>query len=138
MLESDYKPCKEQNISNAKKYFEDHLILAEQGDPFAQCQVGYFYQNGLGVEKDLEKQSGGHAGELTTATGTVRIIWPGSTRMESVGSLIWNRQPFGTGKPPCRAMILQSTNVKSWAFLWRMCPAIKKDCGRSSSVGCFR
>lgn len=55
MLESDYKPCKEQNISNAKKYFGDHLILAEQGDPFAQCQVGYFYQNGLGVEKDLEK-----------------------------------------------------------------------------------
>lgn len=55
MSESDCTPCKERNISNAQKSFEGYLILAEQGDPSAQCQVGDFYHNGLVVEQDLEK-----------------------------------------------------------------------------------
>ena len=29
--------------------------MAEQGYPLAECQIGYFYYEGLGVEKDLEK-----------------------------------------------------------------------------------
>ena len=37
------------------KCFEGHLALAEQGYPLAECQIGYFYYDGLGVEKDLEK-----------------------------------------------------------------------------------
>ena len=66
MAENYYKPCRELDICNEliekyfntqqyEKCFEGHLILAEQGYPLAECQVGYFYYDGLGVEKDLEK-----------------------------------------------------------------------------------
>lgn len=61
-----YKPCPELDICNDlieryfntrqyEKCFEGHLALAEKGYPLAECQVGYFYFDGLGVEKDLEK-----------------------------------------------------------------------------------
>ena len=66
MSENYYKPCRELDICNGliekyfntqqyEKCFEGHLALAEQGYPLAECQVGYFYYDGLGVEKDLEK-----------------------------------------------------------------------------------
>lgn len=66
MADAYYKPCKEFDICNeliekyweSKQYdkcFEGHLVLAEQGYPLAECQIGYFYYEGLGVEKDLEK-----------------------------------------------------------------------------------
>ena len=66
MADAYYKPCKEFDICNeliekyweTKQYdkcFEGHLVLAEQGYPLAECQIGYFYYEGLGVEKDLEK-----------------------------------------------------------------------------------
>ncbi len=66
MSEPYYKPCRELDICNelieiyfnSKQYekcFEGHLALAEQGYPLAECQIGYFYYDGLGVEKDLEK-----------------------------------------------------------------------------------
>ena len=66
MSESYYKPCRELEICNEliekyfntqqyEKCFEGHLALAEQGYPLAECQVGYFYYDGLGVEKDPAK-----------------------------------------------------------------------------------
>ncbi len=66
MSEPYYKPCRELDICNGliEKYFntqqyeacfQGHLELAQQGYPLAECQVGYFYYDGLGVEKDLEK-----------------------------------------------------------------------------------
>ena len=66
MAENYYKPCKEFDECNRlidnyfsngryQECFEGHLRLAEQGYPLAECQVGYFYYEGLGVEKDLEK-----------------------------------------------------------------------------------
>ena len=66
MSESYYKPCRELDICNEliekyfntqqyEKCFEGHLVLAEQGYPLAECQVGYFYYDGLGAEKDLAK-----------------------------------------------------------------------------------
>jgi TPR repeat protein len=66
MSEQYYKPCAElekcneliEKYFNTQQYdkcFEGHLALAEQGYPLAECQVGYFYYDGLGVEKDLEK-----------------------------------------------------------------------------------
>ena len=66
MSEPYYKPCRELDICNEliekyfntqqyEKCFEGHLALAEQGYPLAECQIGYFYYDGLGVEKDLEK-----------------------------------------------------------------------------------
>ena len=66
MASNYYKPCKELDICNeliekyweSKQYdkcFEGHLPLAEHGYPLAECQIGYFYFDGLGVEKDLTK-----------------------------------------------------------------------------------
>ena len=66
MSESYYKPCRELDICNEliekhfntqqyEKCFEGHLVLAEQGYPLAECQIGYFYYDGLGVEKELAK-----------------------------------------------------------------------------------
>lgn len=66
MSDSYYAPCRELDICNAlietyfqtqqyEKCFEGHLALAEQGYPLAECQVGYFYYEGLGVAKDLSK-----------------------------------------------------------------------------------
>ena len=66
MSENYYKPCRELDICNEliekyfntqqyEKCFEGHLVLAEQGYPLAECQIGYFYYDGIGVEKDLAK-----------------------------------------------------------------------------------
>ena len=66
MSESYYKPCRELEICDEliekylnkqqyEKCFEGHLALAEQEYPLAECQVGYFYYEGLGVEQDLDK-----------------------------------------------------------------------------------
>ena len=66
MAEEYYKPCKERDICNAliekyfntqqyEKCFAGHMELAQQGYPLAECQVGYFYYEGLGVGKDLKK-----------------------------------------------------------------------------------
>ncbi len=61
-----YKPCRELTVCNEliEKYFntqqydkcfEGHMALAKEGYPLAECQIGYFYFDGLGVEKNLEK-----------------------------------------------------------------------------------
>ena len=61
-----YKPCAELDMCNEliekyfetkqyEKCFEGHLQLARGGYPLAECQVGYFYLDGLGVEKDAAK-----------------------------------------------------------------------------------
>lgn len=66
MADVYYKPCAELDKCNEliekyfetkqyEKCFEGHLELADKGYPLAECQVGYFYLDGLGVEKDLSK-----------------------------------------------------------------------------------
>ena len=57
MASSYYKPCPELARCDElnDKCFAGHLELAEKGYPLAECQVGYFYYRGLGVEKDLAK-----------------------------------------------------------------------------------
>lgn len=66
MASAYYKPCPEFDRCNAliEKYWESkqydkcfsgHMELAEKGYPLAECQIGYFYLEGLGVQKDLEK-----------------------------------------------------------------------------------
>ena len=63
---SYYEPSKEFDIcqdliykywnpEGYEKCFAGHLELAEQGYPLAECQVGFFYYGGYGVEQDLEK-----------------------------------------------------------------------------------
>jgi len=66
MSDGYYRPCRELDLCNEliekyfntqqyEKCFEGHLTLAKQGYPLAECQIGYFYCDGLGVEKDLKK-----------------------------------------------------------------------------------
>lgn len=61
-----YKPCKELDICNKlieefymkekyKECFDGHHELAKEGYPLAECQVGFFYWAGLGVDKDPNK-----------------------------------------------------------------------------------
>lgn len=60
-----YTPCPEFDRCNEliEKYlntapdkcFEGHLELAEKGYPLAECQAGYFYFEGIGVEKNIDK-----------------------------------------------------------------------------------
>ena len=61
-----YRPCREFDecgrliegyfkTGQYEKCFQGHLALAEAGYPLAECQVGYFYLEGLGVEKDFAK-----------------------------------------------------------------------------------
>lgn len=38
-----------------EKCFQGCLPLAEQGYPLAECQIGYFYLDGLGVEKNPQR-----------------------------------------------------------------------------------
>ncbi len=63
---SYYQPCKELdecnrlidkyfNTQQYEKCFEGHLPLAQSGYPLAECQIGYFYLEGLGVQKDDKK-----------------------------------------------------------------------------------
>lgn len=66
MASEYYRPCPELDAVNslfdryweAKEYgacFAGLLPLAQQGYPLAECQVGYFYSEGLGVPKDMEQ-----------------------------------------------------------------------------------
>lgn len=66
MASSYYKPCAELDICEEliekyfkpkqyEKCFDGHLKLAEKGYPLAECQIGFFYLEGLGVEKNLSK-----------------------------------------------------------------------------------
>ena len=61
-----YAPCRELEICDSLfsqyweageygRIFSGLLPLAEQGYPLAECQVGYFYAQGLGVKRDLDK-----------------------------------------------------------------------------------
>lgn len=61
-----YKPCEELTRCHAlddfwnnkefEKWTKGYLEIAEEtAYPLAECQVGYAYLEGIGVEKDLEK-----------------------------------------------------------------------------------
>lgn len=66
MSDGYYKPCAELTLCNEliekyfntqqyEKCFRGHLPLAERGYALAECQIGYFYLDGLGTEKDPAK-----------------------------------------------------------------------------------
>lgn len=66
MPDSYYKPCAELtkcleidkywNNKQFDKWFQGYLQIAEEKSyPLAECQVGYAYLEGIGVEKDLDK-----------------------------------------------------------------------------------
>lgn len=64
MSDGYYKPCPEFTqcgrlideyylTGRYAECFAGHLPLAEGGYALAECQIGYFYHEGLGVERDL-------------------------------------------------------------------------------------
>lgn len=66
MASNYYKPCAELDECDRliEEYFlkgqyaecfKGHLRLAKKEYPLAECQTGYFYHEGLGVEKDMKK-----------------------------------------------------------------------------------
>lgn len=94
MASAYYKPCKELDICNElmKKYweskqydkcFEGHLVLAEQGYPLAECQIGYFYYEGLGVEKTWKKHYIGLAVPQSMVIEMGNTIWHGFMKKQS-------------------------------------------------------
>ncbi|MDE6656839.1 MAG: sel1 repeat family protein [Anaeroplasmataceae bacterium] len=63
---SYYKPCEELNRcleldnkyweKDMEKWFEGYLAIAKDSNyALAECQVGFAYFEGIGIEKDLEK-----------------------------------------------------------------------------------
>ena len=102
-----YKPCKEFDICNeliekyweTKQYdkcFEGHLVLAEQGYPLAECQIGYFYYvpQSMVIEMD-------------------NTIWQSFMKMQSEWKEISNRLSIGIDLLHCKTMIWQSRNAKN-------------------------
>ena len=66
MASSYYQPCEELNrceqldylweTEQYEKWFQGYLAIAEDTHyALAECQVGFAYMEGIGVEKDLEK-----------------------------------------------------------------------------------
>lgn len=116
-----YKPCKEFDICNeliekyweTKQYdkcFEGHLVLAEQGYPLAECQIGYFYYEGLGVEKDFYI---GLAVPQSMVIEMDNTIWQSFMKMQSEWNEISNRLSIGIDLLHCKTMIWQSRNAKN-------------------------
>ena len=124
MADAYYKPCKEFDICNeliekyweSKQYdkcFEGHLVLAEQGYPLAECQIGYFYYEGLGVEKDLEKALywTRRAAEHGDRDGQYNLA---EFYEDAIGwNEISNRLSIGIDLLHCKTMIWQSRNAKN-------------------------
>lgn len=64
--EQYYAPCRELDLCNQliqtyflkekyKECFDGHLPFAKAGYPLAECQIGYFYLEGLGTQRDLKQ-----------------------------------------------------------------------------------
>lgn len=117
-----YKPCKEFEQCNRlieeyfktgqyEKCFAGHLALAEAGYPLAECQGGYFYYEGLDVEKDRTRRLPGRSAPPSTAAGTPSATWPNSTRKASGRRPAWIGQSTGTSRRRPRATPWRWTNA---------------------------
>lgn len=124
MAETYYKPCSEfdrcneliekyWNTKQFEKCFEGHMELAEKGYPLAECQVGYFFYDGIGVEKDADKafywtQRAAEHGDRDGQSISHISMKKGLGRL-----LIWKRQSTGIRKLRSRTMILPSKNART-------------------------
>lgn len=86
MASEYYKPCKELEQCEAldqywekkqfDKFFEEYLKIAEETSyPLAQCQVGFCYLEGIGVERNFEKHSIGVYWQQNREIGMHSTIW---------------------------------------------------------------
>lgn len=115
-----YRPCKELDQCNRlmelyfqkgqyEACFQGHLALAEQGYPLAECQVGYFYCEGLGVERDLQKallwtQRAAEHGDRDAQYNLADCFyWPGCVvGMDVAEAGAWYRRAAEQGHPEAR------------------------------------
>lgn len=127
MADSYYKPCKELELCNEliekywktgqyEKCFEGHLALAEKGYPLAECQVGFFFLEGYGVERNPEKGFFGRSVRRNTATGMRSTIWRPCMRREPGWSRTWRRRYTGTDGRRFKSMPLQWKNAGNWKY----------------------
>lgn len=124
MAETYYKPCSEfdrcneliekyWNTKQFEKCFEGHMELAEKGYPLAECQVGYFFYDGIGVEKDADKAFIGRSVPQSMVIVTANSISHISMKKGLGRLLIWKRQSTGIRKLRSRTMILPSKNART-------------------------
>ena len=117
-----YAPCRELEICDSLfsqyweageygRIFSGLLPLAEQGYPLAECQGGYFYYEGLDVEKDRTRRLPGRSAPPSTAAGTPSATWPNSTRKASGRRPAWIGQSTGTSRRRPRATPWRWTNA---------------------------
>ena len=127
MSEQYYKPCRELescnlliekyfNTQQYEKCFDGHLALARQGYPLAECQVGYFYYEGLGVQKDIGKAIfwTRRAADHGDRDGQYNLAWIYECAL--AWNVIWSRRFSGIKKRLCRDMILLLKNAGNWAL----------------------
>lgn len=127
MAETYYKPCSEfdrcneliekyWNTKQFEKCFEGHMELAEKGYPLAECQVGYFFYDGIGVEKDADKAFywTQRAAEHGDRDGQFNLAY---FYEEGIGTPVnRKRQSTGIRKLRSRTMILPSKNAGLKSF----------------------
>ena len=122
MASSYYKPCPELDrcdeliekywdTEQYDKCFAGHLELAEKGYPLAECQVGYFYYRGLGVEKDLAKAL--YWTPPSTATATGSTISPHFMKTAKALRRTWTRPNAGIFSPRSRSTVRRFPNAGS-------------------------
>lgn len=120
MLDSCYRPGEELDECNRlmeayfqtgqyEACFQGHLAVAKGGCPLAECQVGYFYSEGLGVERDLEKallwtrRAAEHGDRDAQYNLADCFYWPGlvvEMDVEEAGA--WYRRAAEQGHPEAR------------------------------------
>lgn len=101
------------NTKQFEKCFEGHMELAEKGYPLAECQVGYFFYDGIGVEKDADKRFTGRSVPQSMVIVTANSISHISMKKGLGRLLIWKRQSTGIRKLRSRTMILPSKNART-------------------------
>lgn len=116
-----YEPCKELDECNRlietcflngryQECFRGHMALAERGYPLAECQVGYFFLEGLGVERDMEKaffwtrRAAEHGDRDAQYNLADCFFWPGiAVEMDLEKAGDWYRRAARQGHPEARA-----------------------------------
>ena len=88
------------------------LLLAEQGRPAAQYNIGHLFHHGLGVELDLDSARGwyrkaadqGDTFQLTRITARPNMNWVCSMNMATVRPGIIRRLSRGSNELPSRGI----------------------------------
>ena len=115
MASNYHKPCAELDECDRliEEYFlkgqyaecfKGHLRLAKKEYPLAECQTGYFYHEGIGVEKDMKKsffytERAARHGDRDAQFNLANWFYERGVIVEK----IWQRRLRGIEGPPGKA-----------------------------------